>query len=154
MAKDRRGGRRRVPDFDSPVVRAAAAALLAEPSYAALAALLAACREGHLVVDVTGSPTPSDARVRTISSIDGQRVLPVFTSVPRLRETVPAPQRPIARGAVMPGREALALVESADCAAVQFDPGHEGLVVQRRFVLAALAEAPPTAEELEALARE
>jgi len=149
----RREPRKGAPEIVFPELRAAIDSLLAAPGYDALARLLAACRAGALIADVTGSTGVDDARVRTIASTDGRRVLPLFTSMARLRQALPPQQRPIARGAVMPGREALGFVVSADCAAVQFDPGPESLVVLREFVEAALGEQDPDADALAAIAR-
>ncbi len=154
MAKPRKPKRTPAPEFEAPEVRAAVDALLAEPGYPSLARLLSAVRAGHLIVDVTGSTSVEDARVRTIASTDGARVLPVFTAMRRLREALPRQQLPIAKGAVLTGTDALEFVRSADCVAVQFDSGADALVVRRVFVEEALGDADPTAEALEALASE
>jgi hypothetical protein len=132
----------RTPAFPKSYVnrplRSALEAFTAGPDNDTLAAFFAAIREGGLVLDITGTTSPADPRVRTLLSTDGAPVLPVFTSVDELRLALPEEERAGAQAMILPAREALALVESADCVAVQFDVGSIAQVVKRDYVLAEL----------------
>lgn len=128
--------------YENVPVRKALAAIAAEPTLEKLDALLTAAAKGGLVVDVTGS-TPEDTRLRTISSTTGEAVLPLFTSMNALRAAVA--QSAEGEGArvqavIVPAVEALGFIQTADFAAVQFDPGAEHtMVVARSHIEAALS---------------
>jgi hypothetical protein len=97
--------------------------------------------KGALVVDVTGSTPETGARARTISSTDGQLVLPLFTSMRELETAVAQSEAGAAvQAIIIPGREALELIATAAFAAVQFNPGSHGQVVAREHVEAALGK--------------
>ncbi|MBL3699599.1 SseB family protein [Leucobacter luti] len=139
-------------DYANEDVRAALAAFTATPDYPHLAAFLTALREGYLVVDVSGtSGKKRGARVRTIRSTSGKLVLPIFTSLAELREIVPAERRAELQGAVLPARDALALIASDRFVAAEFDKGSAALVLLRKYVTLAAGTDPITAESLEAM---
>ncbi|MFP3467300.1 SseB family protein [Leifsonia sp. SIMBA_070] len=129
--------------YENAAVRTALTTIAAEPTLENLDALLAAATKGGLVVDVTGS-TPQDTRLRTISSTTGEAVLPLFTSMKALRAAVA--QTADGEGArvqavIVPAREALGFIGTADFVAVQFDPGAEHtMVVARSHIESALGE--------------
>jgi hypothetical protein len=124
-------------------VRAALAAIAAEPTLENLDALLAAAVKGGLVVDVTGS-TPQETRLRTISSTTGEAVLPLFTSMKALRAAVAQTaegEGTKVQAVIVPATEALGFIETADFVAVQFDPGApDTMVVARSHIESALSE--------------
>ncbi len=139
-------------DYVNEEARAALQSLQATPDYAHLAAFLNALREGYLVVDVSGTQTKKRGpRLRTIRSTTGQLVLPLFTSMEELRAVVPASRREELQGAVIPAREALALISSDRFAAAEFDKASAALVMLRKYVSLAAGEEPITAESLEAM---
>ena len=139
-------------DYANEGVREALRALQQTPDYERLAAFLEALRHGYLVVDVTGAPSKRKGhRVRTIRSTTGQLVLPLFTSMDELRAVVPAGRRDELRGAVMPAREALALITSDRFVAAEFDKASAALVMLRKYIALAAGDEPVTAETLEAL---
>lgn len=139
-------------DYANAGVREALRALQQTPDYEHLAAFLGSLREGYLVVDVTGAPSKRKGhRVRTIRSTKGQLVLPLFTSMDELRSVVPADRRAQLKGAVMPAREALALIGSDRFVAAEFDKASAALVVLRKYISLAAGEEPITAESLAAL---
>ncbi|GAA4162878.1 hypothetical protein GCM10022286_22470 [Gryllotalpicola daejeonensis] len=125
--------------------RAAALALdrlVENPSEETLTALLDAALRGGLTVDVTGSPSPQDLRLRTLQTTDGRQVLPLFTSMKELKATADAAGLTGTKvnGIIVPGRQALGFIETADFVAVQFDPRKPGGVVAREHVLRALGD--------------
>jgi len=137
-------------DYANEAVRSALVALRATPDYEHLAAFLEALREGYLVVDVSGAPSKKKGhRIRTIRSTKGQLVLPLFTSMDELRAMVPADRRDLVKGAVMPAREALALIASDRFVAAEFDKASASLVVLRKYISLAASGEPITAELLE-----
>ncbi len=139
-------------DYANEQVREALRALQQTPDYEHLAAFLEALREGYLVVDVTGTSSKRKGpRVRTIRSTKGQLVLPIFTSMDELRAIVPADRRDQLKGAVMPAREALALISSDRFVAAEFDKASAALVVLRKYVSLAAGDDPITPETLAAL---
>ncbi|WP_053382988.1 SseB family protein [Leucobacter celer] len=139
-------------DYANEQVREALRALQQTPDYQHLAAFLEALREGYLVVDVTGTSSKRKGpRVRTIRSTKGQLVLPIFTSMDELRAIVPADRRDQLKGAVMPAREALALISSDRFVAAEFDKASAALVVLRKYVSLAAGDDPITSETLAAL---
>jgi hypothetical protein len=109
--------------------------LIAAPSEATLAALLEAALRGGITVDVTGS-APDDLRVRTIQTTDGRQVLPLFSSMKELKATVDAAGARGAKvnGIIVPGRQALGFIETADFVAVQFNPRMPGGIVAREHI--------------------
>jgi len=124
--------------------RAAAVALdrlIENPGEDTLTALLDAALRGGLTVDVTGSPSPKDLRLRTLQTTDGRQVLPLFTSMKELKATVDAAGQSgtTVNGIIVPGRQALGFIETADFVAVQFNPRLTGGIVAREHVLTALA---------------
>jgi hypothetical protein len=124
--------------------RAAAVALdrlIESPGEATLGALLDAALRGGLTVDVTGSPSAKDLRLRTLQTTDGQQVLPLFTSMKELKATADAAGLGGTKvnGIIVPGRQALGFIETADFVAVQFNPRLAGGIVAREHVLRALA---------------
>lgn len=125
--------------YSNTVAREALEALVATPSIEAVDVLFAAAKAEDLVIDVTGSPRGGEPRIRTITSTDGALVLPLFTSTDELRLAVPRQQQPILQGLVLPGSDALRLIETADFVAVQFDPGSLAQVITRSFVENTLA---------------
>ncbi|WP_158867517.1 SseB family protein [Leifsonia sp. AG29] len=129
--------------YENVPVRKALATIAAEPTLANLEALLDAAAQGGLVVDVTGS-TPEETRLRTISSTTGEPVLPLFSSMKALRAAVGASAKGSGarvQAVVVPAREALAFIRTADFVAVQFDPGAEHtMVVARSHIESALGE--------------
>ncbi|MHA7984692.1 SseB family protein [Rathayibacter sp. CAU 1779] len=125
--------------YENTAVRRALESLAASPSLEGLEELMAASVKGALVVDVTGSTQESGTRVRTIESTDGRLVLPLFTSMRELETAVGETDAGTAvQAIVIPAREALALITTADFAAVQFNPGSHGQVVAREHVEAVL----------------
>lgn len=129
--------------YENAPVRTALAAIASEPTRENLDALLAAATAGGLVVDVTGS-SPDDVRVRTISSTNGEPVLPLFTSMKALRTavgTAPGGKGARVQAVIVPAREALGYIGTADFVAVQFDPGAaHTMIVARSHIEAALSE--------------
>lgn len=105
------------------------------PNRTTLDALLKAMRTGGLVVDITGSADPASPQLRTLLSTSAEPVLPLFTSIAELRLAVPEEARAAAQAMILPATQALALVETADFVAVQFDPGSLAQVVKRDLVL-------------------
>ncbi|WP_125100060.1 SseB family protein [Leucobacter chromiireducens] len=139
-------------DYVNEAARTALQALQATPDYAHLAGFLNALREGYLVVDVSGTQTKKRGpRLRTIRSTTGQLVLPLFTSMAELRAVVPASRSAELQGAVLPAREALALISSDRFAAAEFDKASAALVMLRKYVSLAAGEEEITAESLEAM---
>ena len=127
--------------YENVPVRHALEKLAAAPSMAALDELLTASVKGALVVDVTGSTPETGTRVRTISSTDGRPVLPLFTSMRELETAVGQAEAGAAvQAIIIPGREALDLIATADFIAVQFNPGSHAQVVAREHVEAALGK--------------
>jgi hypothetical protein len=131
--------------YENVAVRRALEALASEPSLDGLSALMRAALTGGLVVDVTGSTAETGTRIRTIASTTGELVLPLFTSMAELRRAVGAAADSAAEGAgtqvqaiVIPAKEALALISTADFVAVQFNPGGTTMVVARSHVESAL----------------
>jgi hypothetical protein len=116
-------------------LRKALETFAALPTRATLDALLAAMRTGGIVVDITGTTDAADPQLRTLLSTSGDLVLPLFTSVSELRLAVPVDERPGVKAMILPAREALALVGTADFVAVQFDVASLAQVVKREFVL-------------------
>lgn len=139
-------------DYANAEAEAALAALQAEPDYVHLAAFLNAIREGHLVVDVTGTSTKKRGpRVRTIRSTKGQLVLPIFTSMAQLRSTAPAGhRREEITGVVMPAKEALALIASDRFVAAEFNKASASFVILRKYVTLAASDQEITPDLLEA----
>ncbi|WP_022882424.1 SseB family protein [Gryllotalpicola ginsengisoli] len=124
-------------------VQKALAALVAEPGEQTLEALLRAALKGGLTVDVTGSPSPQELRLRTLQSTDGRPVLPLFSSLAELEATAREAAEPESsdvrvEGIIVPGRQALGFITTADFVAVQFDPRHPGGVIARAHVERAL----------------
>ena len=115
-------------------LRKALETFAALPNRTTLDALLAAMRTGGIVVDITGTTDASDPQLRTLLSTSGELVLPLFTSVAEFRLAVPVVERPTAQAMILPAKDALALVSTADFVAVQFDAGTLGQVVKREFV--------------------
>ncbi|PPG53164.1 MULTISPECIES: SseB family protein [unclassified Rathayibacter] len=143
----RRGGPPARPARPGPYrnarARDALEALVAAPTAEAVDRLLEACLDGSLVVDVTGSRPGGVPHVRTVATTTGEQVLPLFTSTDEVRTAVPRQQHPRVQMLVLPGREAFALIRTADFVAVQLDPGSIAQVVTRSFVERALdAERP------------
>ncbi|TAM70577.1 MAG: SseB family protein [Microbacteriaceae bacterium] len=117
--------------------------VFATQSESALPGLLRAALKGGLVVDITGSTQESGPRARTLVSSEGHGVLPLFTSMKTLEEAVGAVAAgTMVQATILPAREALALVQTPDIAAVQFNPGPFGLVVARRHIEAMLGVHP------------
>ncbi|UOR01673.1 SseB family protein [Leucobacter allii] len=139
-------------DYANAAAQDALAAFQTTPDYPHLAAFLSALREGYLVVDVTGATSKKKgARVRTIRSTRGQLVLPIFTSMAELREIAPPDRRELITGAVMPARQALALIATDRFVAAEFDKASASLVLLRKYVALAAGEEAITAESLEAM---
>ena len=142
-------------DYENSDVREALAALQATPDHEHLAAFLTKLREGYLVADVTGAVQKKNrkgVRVRTIRSTNGQLVLPLFSSMERLRATVTDKPRDQIKGVVMPAREALALITTDRFVAAEVDKGSDwGLVVLRKYITLAASEEAITAEALKAM---
>ncbi len=127
--------------YENVPVRKALDAINAAPTLEALDALLDAALTGGLVVDVTGSTEESGTRIRTIASTAGEPVLPLFTSMKALRDAVGAAagKGTQVQAIIIPAREALALIESADFVAVQFNPGTNTMIVARSHIESALS---------------
>ncbi|MGO1538951.1 MAG: SseB family protein [Leucobacter sp.] len=142
-------------DYENVGVREALTGLQAEPNHEHLAAFLTSLREGYLVADVTGAVQKKNRkgiRVRTIRSTKGQLVLPLFSSMERLRSTVSDKPRDQIKGVMMPAREALALITTDRFVAAEIDKGSDwGLVVLRKYVSLAAGRDPITAEVLKAM---
>lgn len=139
-------------DYANTGAQATLSAFQETPDYPHLAALLLALREGYLVVDVSGTASKKKGhRIRTIRSTKGQLVLPLFTSMERLRATVPAERRAELKGAVMPALEALALIGADRFVAAEIDKGPDSLVLLRKYIALAGGDEPITAESLAAL---
>jgi PAS domain-containing protein len=109
--------------------------LRALPNRTTLDALLGAMRTGGLVVDISGTTDAANPQVRTILSTTGELVLPLFTSLSELRLAVPPADRPSVKALMLPAPDALALIETADFVAVQFDPGSLAQIVKRAYVV-------------------
>ena len=127
--------------YENVPVRTALDAINAEPTRESLDALLDAALTGGLVVDVTGSAQESGTRIRTIASTAGEPVLPLFTSMKALRDAVGAAVKKGVKvqAIIIPARDALALIETADFVAVQFNPGTNTMVVARSHIESALS---------------
>ena len=142
-------------DYENVAAREALTAFTAAPDFAGLAAFLNAVREEYLVVDVTGAQKKRATRIRTTRTTKGQPVLPLFTSMAELRAAVPKPSADQVRGAVMPARQALAMIASDRFVAAEVNPGTDKLVLLRKFIERtiddAFADHPLTAEDLESL---
>ncbi len=132
--------------YENTAVRRALESLAATPSLEGLEELLTASMKGGLVVDVTGSSPETGTRVRTIASTDGRPVLPLFTSIRELQTAVGKTndelevEGSLVQSVIIPAREALELIGTADFIAVQFNPGTHAQVVAREHVEAALAK--------------
>lgn len=130
--------------------RRALEALVAAPTAEGVERLLTACLEGSLVVDITGSQPGGVPHVRTVATTTGEQVLPLFTSTDEVRTAIPRQQHPRVQMLVLPGREAFALIGTADFVAVQLDPGSIAQVVARSFIERSLDEGqPPSADGTE-----
>ena len=127
--------------YENRALVAALDQLVAAPSEETLGALLAAALSGGITVDVTGSG-PKELHARTIQTTDGRQVLPLFSSMKELKATVSAAgQRGVrVNGIIVPGREALGFINTADFVAVQFNPRMPGGIVAREHIERALAE--------------
>lgn len=137
-------------DYDNLDVREALLALQTTPDYERLASFLRSLREGLLVADVTGTHKKKSTRVRTIRSTKGQLLLPLFTSMHELRLAHPKAAAQEAKGAIMPSREALALMRTGPFVAVQLNAGSVAQVVLRRYIDLVLSEQTIDAQALEA----
>lgn len=139
-------------DYANEGAQAALQAFQQTPDYPHLAAFLLALREGYLVVDVTGTAGKKRGpRVRTIRSTSGKLVLPIFTSLAELRAVVPTERKAELKGAVMPAREALALIASDRFVAAEFDKASAALVMLRKYVTLAASSEDITADTVAAL---
>lgn len=136
--------------YENTAVRAAILALQETPDYQHLAAFLNSLREGHLVVDVTGTASKKKgARVRTIRSTTGKLVLPLFTSMAELRAAAASAPHESVQGAVLPARAALELITSDRFIAAEFDKASAALVCLRKYVTLAASDETITADLLE-----
>ena len=126
--------------YENRAVAAALDRLVESPGEETLTALLDAALRGGLAVDVTGSPSPQELRLRTLQTTDGRQVLPLFTSMNELKATVDAAglTGTTVNGIIVPGRQALGFIETADFVAVQFNPRRPGGIVAREHILRAL----------------
>lgn len=142
-------------DYENTPVREALTALQTTPDHAHLADFLLALREGHLVADATGTMQKKRGkgiRVRTIRSTDGRLVLPLFTSMDRLRATVTDKPSDQIKGVVMPAKDALGLITTDRFVAAEIDKGADwGLVVLRKYISLAAGDAPITATTLQGM---
>lgn len=136
--------------YENVPVREALERLAEEPSREGLDALLDAALRGGLVIDVTGSTAETGTRLRTIASTGGEPVLPLFTSIDRLKDAVQSAQSAgqatgsagsEVQAVILPAREALELIATADFVAVQFNPGGAGMIVARSHIEEALRSA-------------
>ena len=133
--------------YENVPVRVALEQIATEPTRAALDDLLAASQRGGLVIDVTGSTAETGTRLRTIASTAGEPVLPLFTSIDQLKSAVQAAAEEAGsvsavevQAVILPAREALELIGSADFVAAQFNPGSRtAMVVARSHIEEALA---------------
>jgi hypothetical protein len=128
--------------YENVAVREAVESLALEPQREGLDALMRAALSGGLVIDVTGSTAETGTQLRTIATSDGQPVLPLFTSMEKLRHAVAASvegEGAKFQAVVIPSREALELVFTADFVAVQFNPGGISMVVARSHIESALS---------------
>ncbi len=121
--------------YTNRALRRALETFAALPNRTTLDALLSAMRSGGIVVDISGTTDQADPQVRTLLSTSGELVLPLFTSLAELRLAVPEEARATAQAMILPAADALALVQTADFVAVQFDAGSIAQVVKRDFVL-------------------
>ncbi|MDY0914619.1 SseB family protein [Rathayibacter festucae] len=129
--------------YRNTAAREALEALVADATVEGVERLLAACLAGSLVVDVTGSQPGGVPHVRVVATTTGEQVLPLFTSTDELRAAVPRQQHPRVQMLVLPGREAFALIRTADFVAVQLDAGSIAQVVARSFIEQSLDAAAP-----------
>ncbi|HEY0249861.1 MAG TPA: SseB family protein [Gryllotalpicola sp.] len=122
--------------YENAALVAALDALIAAPGEDTLAELLDAALRGGITVDVTGSPSPKELRLRTLQTTDGRQVLPLFTSMKELQATVDAAggRGTKVNGIIVPGRQAFGFLETADFVAVQFNPRMPGGIVAREHV--------------------
>jgi hypothetical protein len=128
--------------YENVAVREAVESLALEPQPGGLDTLLSAALRGGLVIDVTGSTAETGTQLRTIATSDGQPVLPLFTSMEKLRHAVAASlegEGAEFQAVVIPSREALSLIFTADFVAVQFNPGGISMVVARSHIESALS---------------
>lgn len=135
-------------DYANDQVEESLTAFQADPDFARLAEFLTALRDGFLIADVTGTQRKKSTHVRTIRSTKGQLVLPLFTSMEELRLAHPKGRREQAKGAIMPAREALGLINSSPFVAVQFNTGSAALPVLRKYIALVLGDEPITTEGL------
>lgn len=139
-------------EYVNEAAEAALSAFHATPDYEHLAEFLLSLREGNLVVDVTGEPSKKKGhRIRTIRSTQGKLVLPLFTSMPKLREVVPSNRQHLMKGAVMPSRQALSFIAADRFVAAEINKGESSLVLLRKYIVLAAGEEPITAESLAAM---
>lgn len=138
-------------NYENLGVRETLRAFKETPDYVHLAAFLNSLREGHLIVDITGTTSKKKgSRVRTIRSTNGKLVLPIFTSMDELRSVAPASRRAEVKGAIMPARSALALITSDRFVAAEFDKASAALVILRKYISLTVSDQEITAELLEA----
>jgi len=135
--------------YENLPVRNALDELAATPSMEGLDRLLTAALAGGLVIDVTGSTPETGTHVRTIATTDGRPVLPLFTSMKALENAVGQALGPgtQVQATIVPGRDALSLIGTADFVAVQFNPGGHAQVIAREHIETALAGEPPSTSE-------
>lgn len=128
--------------YENVPTRDALRGLAENPTRDGFTALLSAVQQGGLVVDVTGSD-PEEVRLRTMRSTTGELVLPLFTSIAALRSAVAATsekQGTRVHAVIVPAREAIGYLRSADFVAVQFDPGAEHTLIVARSHLEELLD--------------
>lgn len=129
-------------DYTNCAVRDAITALQGSPDYEHLAEFLTALRSGYLFADVTGTQKQSTVRARTIRSTKGELLLVLFTSMSEVRAAYPSGRRDQVKGAMMPAREALALIRTSPFVAIQFDVASSALVVLRKYIELVLGDEP------------
>ncbi|MBK0419811.1 SseB family protein [Leucobacter sp. CSA1] len=142
-------------DYENVAALEALEALQATPDHEHLAAFLTALRSGYLVVDVTGAPAKGrkkGTRIRTIRSTKGQLVLPLFTSMAKLRAAVTDTRADQVKGAMMPASEALKLIGTDRFVAAEIDKASpSSLVVLRKYVALAAGDEEITPELLQSM---
>lgn len=143
-------------DYANSEVEDALRSLQEAPNYDRLAIFLTQLREGFLFVDVTGAPKNSKKkglRIRTSRSTKGQLLLPLFTSMERLRGAARQGGRKQAepKGVLAPAQEALRMIHSDRFIAAQLNPGPAELVILRKYIDAVLNDEEITAKTLEAM---
>lgn len=139
-------------DYVNEPVEEALRALHAQPDYERLAHFLEVLRGGYLFVDVTGGVSKKKTRIRMVRATSGESVLPIFTSVAQIRAAQGPQSAHEVKGALMPALDALRLIHTSGCVAVELNPaGDPNQIFLRKFIELAISEGNITPETLQNL---